>query len=358
MSIESAENAYHTITDPKGALSDALFDGVFGDFITFFNNILVGKNPGDDNDKCFSVIRSNNSISTAQNSISDIFNEHKENIDQSVYIDQDITINCGEAELQDYQFEKEYDYNIFGQKTGPGCIKYGCCYDIEQIATSSVHAINSDITKRKEEMYDKITSSIKNDVHVDVGGKCNIGVLNNAIEASRSDAVEEIQSILDEAIKINTDDRQGIIIKSMSPLRCVNDCDEPPSAGKIKQNINIDIHSQNIVNSTYEKIIKNYKDMNISSKVDIDAVPKGRLYLFSILSLVIISIIYLLLVLMGKGIAFYFFKTKCLKPIMEGGVPCGVISHTIAVISIFILYFIYSTFVCSWRDMSNPFCFL
>jgi len=350
---DKAKQAYSTLTDPKGAFEDALFDNVFGDFLTFFNDILVGKQPGDDNDKCIAAILSTNSIETAQEAVIDIFNKSKEEIDQDVLMNQEITVNCGDAGLEDYQLEKEYDYNIFGQKIEPGCIKFGCCYDIEQLASSSISAINENITKEKNEMYNTISSTIKNDVNIEIGGQCNIGVLTEAIEKSRSNAVQKIERILNESTEVNVDATQRVEVKSKYPLRCMNECDEPPSAGKIKQNINIDIHSQNIVHSTYDTIIKNYKDMNIDSKVDIDAVPKGRLYLFSILALILILIIYYLLLIFGEGIILSFTGGKAPEIIKNVG------EHGIAIVLFIILYIVYSTFICAYRtDMENLTCYV
>ena len=134
----------------------------------------------------------------------DIFNDHKQEIDQTVTTNQDITVNCGEDPIPDYLLEKEYDYNIFGMQTGNGCIKYGCCYDIEQLSMSSVEAINSDITNVHNEMYDRISSSITNNVDIEIGGQCNIGVLNEAVQKSKSIAAQNIQSILTEASSIDT----------------------------------------------------------------------------------------------------------------------------------------------------------
>ena len=164
--MEKVENVVDTINDPTGKFGDALFDTALGDFITFFNDIIVGKQKEDDDNKCLAVIMSNNSIMTAQEAVSEIFNQHSQEIDQDILTTQSITVNCGETPLKGYQLEKEYEYNIFGMKEGDGCIKYGCCYDINQTATSKISAINEDITQKTEKMFNSITSSIKNDVNI------------------------------------------------------------------------------------------------------------------------------------------------------------------------------------------------
>ena len=344
--VDKAEKAYDTVTDPGGALNDALFSGVFGDWLTFFNDILIGKEEGSDNDPCIAVILSQNSIETSQEAVMDIFNDHKQEIDQTVTTNQDITVNCGEDPIPDYLLEKEYDYNIFGMQTGNGCIKYGCCYDIEQLSMSSVEAINSDITNVHNEMYDRISSSITNNVDIEIGGQCNIGVLNEAVQKSKSLASQNIQSILTEASSIDTRNTQNIVVKSKYPLRCVNGCDEPPSAGTIKQSINIDIHSQNIVQSTYDTIIKNYKDLNTSTTVDIKAVPKGKFYLFAIISLALFLMIYFIMWFLAFGIIEFICKTKCPKFLSALG------KQGVAVLLWVIFFGIWGGIAKAWRTVT------
>jgi hypothetical protein len=345
--LDKVEAAYNAASDPGGALNDALFDNAFGDWLTFFNDILVGKEEGSDNDPCIAAILSKNSIETSQEAVMDIFNENNQEIDQTVTTNQDITVNCGEDPIPDYLLEKEYDYNIFGMQTGTGCIKYGCCYDIEQLSISHAEAINSDITKMHNEMYDRISSSITNNVDIEIGGQCNIGVLNEAVQKSKSVAAQNIQSILTEASSIDIRPGQNIVVKSRSPLRCVNECDEPPSAGTIKQSINIDIHSQNIVQSTYDTIIKNYKDLNTSTTVDIKAVPKGKFYLFAIISLALFLMIYFIMYLIAIGIIEGFIcKTKCPKFLSALG------KQGTAILLWVIFFVIWGVIASAWRTVT------
>jgi len=345
--LDKVEAAYNAASDPGGALNDALFDNAFGDWLTFFNDILVGKEEGSDNDPCIAAILSKNSIETSQEAVIDIFNDHKQEIDQTVTTNQDITVNCGEDPIPDYLLEKEYDYNIFGMQKGPGCIKYGCCYDIEQLSVSSVEALDEEITKVNNDMYDRISSSITNNVDIEIGGQCNIAVLAEAVQKSKSVAAQKIQSILTEASSIDTTNNQNIVVKSKFPLRCVNECDEPPSAGTIKQSINIDIHSQNIVQSTYDTIIKNYKELNTSTTVDIKAVPKGKFYLFAIISLALFLMIYFIMYLIAIGIIEGFIcKTKCPKFLSALG------KQGVAVLLWVIFFGIWGGIAKAWRTVT------
>ena len=345
--LDKVEAAYNALTDPFGTLNNSLFNNVFGDWLTFFNDILVGKEKGSDNDPCIAAILSKNSIETSQEAVIDIFNEHKQEIDQSVSTNQNITVNCGEDPIPEYLLEKEYDYNIFGMQTGQGCIKYGCCYDIEQLSMSSVEAINSTITEQHNEMYGRISSSITNNVDIEVGGQCNIAVLNEAVQKSKSAAVQKIQSILSQGSGIDMQNTQNVTIKSHAPLRCVNDCDEPPHAGIIKQSINVDIHSQNIVQSTYDTIIKNYKDLNTSTTVDIKAVPEGKFYLFAIISLTLFLIVYFIMYLIAIGIIDGFIcKKKCPKFLSTIG------KQGTAVLLMIVFFVIWAVMASAWRTIT------
>jgi hypothetical protein len=345
-SFEKTEKAYDTLTDPGGALNDALFDTVFGEWLTFFNDIFLGKEEGSDNDQCRAAILSRNSIETSQDAIIDIFNDHKQTIGQNINTSQNISVNCGDEPIPDYLLEKEYDYNIFGMKKGNGCIKYGCCYDIEQLSVSSVEAVNSDITEQHNEMFNKISSSITENANIELGGQCNIAVLEQAIQRSRSQAVQNIQSILTEASSIDVNGSQEVSIRSHYPLRCLNECDEPPTAGIIKQSINIDIHSQNIVQSTYDTIIKNYKELNTSTTLDVKSVPKTRFYLFSIISLIFILIIYYIMWFVAFAIIKSVTKGK-LKGIVE---KLG--NMMAAMVFTCIFFAIWSGVASAWRTVT------
>jgi len=345
------------LDDPSGKFGDALFNSVLGDFFSFFNSLLIGKTTGD-KDKCTGFILSNNSIQTSQDSISKIFQEHvlEQNIDVST--GQEITINCGEEPLSDIQMQPtDFEYNIFGMKDeNSGCIQYGCCYDIKQLSMGKISSINQNITHVTDTMFNTIKDNITSDTNLEEGGpgQCNIDALNDAMEKSKTEAINKINDIVSESLKIQANVGQNISVTSLTPLRCVNKCGEEPTAGNIKQSINIDIHSQNIVNSTYDIIIRNYKNMTIDSSVDIDSVPTGRLYLFSVISIIFFIIIYTICIFIIEAIGD---KLEQRPQTAVVGMILKEYPQIFAFILFLIFLFIYRMFICGYyTDPPELFC--
>lgn len=359
--FSDAQKKFDDLSKPSGDLNNSLFDGILGDFFEFFGNLVVGEksNTQDKDNRCAGAIASANTIDMAQRSIIDIFNENTQEIDQEVNTFQEITINCGDKKLDGMYLEKQYEYDIFGNKKEPGCIKYGCCYDINQIATNNIESVNSSILNESSRMFNTIKSSLKSDVNIEVGEQCNIGVLDQAISQSESDSIENINQILTESISTTANLDQNIIVESHTPLRCMNDCDEPPSAGTIKQSINVDIHSQNIVNTTLDSIVKNYKDISSDTKFSVSAIPKVKLYIFSIMSIILMIFIY--------SIIFVGFK-YLLEKIPEVGPRIKLFADENPTIYGFIILFfpiaipvypIIATSICAKRtNMKDLTCYL
>jgi len=334
------------IDNPDGPMGDDLFNNIFGDYIEFFNNLIVGQKKPDDN--CASLILSANSISSAQDSVSKIFSEHTSENSQSTGTKQNIILNCGTRPLTEFELvERGQKTNIFGTvDEDSGCQKFGCCYNVDQVANSSVVAINSNITNRSSEMYNKIEENLTSRNDIETRSNCNIVALNQSINNSRAESVEKIHEILTEASSVNVDVNQDIEIISQEPLMCVNECDEPPSAGDIKQSINIDIHSQNIVSSTFKKIVDNYTKLDTDSKFSYSDVPKARLYIYSLLSVLVFSSIYLLI----------FFGLKTLVTVVIKITPPIIAVHAVSFVVFLIVLLIYAMNVCYSRE-DDPFCF-
>ena len=369
--FSDAQSKFDDLSKPSGKLGNPLFDGVFGEFITFFNNLLIGEksNTEDEDNRCAGAIASTNSIDMAQRSVIDIFNKNEEKIKTDTATYQEITIDCGDKNLDGFYLEKQYEYDIFGNKKEPGCIKYGCCYDIEQIATNNVQSVNKSITNESSKMFNDIKASLQSDVNIEVGGKCNIDVLDQAVSESKTDSITSIKQILANSISTTADLNQNVIVKSHYPLRCKNACDEPPSAGTIKQSINVDIHSENIVNSTFDSVITNYKRISSDTKFSVQAIPTVKLYLFSIMSFIFVLIIYFMIFFICKFLYKYIKETaEAALAVPTAGMSVLVgesvsdstlILHVMTIIMHCILYPIYMTSVCGYRtDMKDLTCYL
>ena len=110
-------------------------------------------------------------------------------------------------------------------------------------------------------MYNSITQTLTNEVSVVVGNDQDqaLTALNSAINESRNYSLNVIEKHIKNMNEIDTTNEQKVVIKStLNPLRCKNKC-EKPTAGKVKQYINLDITTENIVNDITKRMnhIKN-----------------------------------------------------------------------------------------------------
>lgn len=325
-------------------------------FMNFFSEVIIGKPKNDEDEKlkkALSTIKSSSIVENIRTSLVDeTLNYENTNI-QEINSNQTINIDCGSKPLLPWQYEEyKHMYDLFGNKIPyTGCVKYGCCYDIDQQSKISLVSNNTITRVQKDEMYEKITSEIKQNVRLVVGDDKKVfDILEECITNVRSSSYLIIDRHIENMNNISVDGEQTITITSLLPLMCKNKCNERQTAGRVSQYINLEITSENIISDIIQRISDSFVEISQISDVSITVVNIKELYLFAfgtVLILVTIYIIcYVIALLLWKLIA----KTKP---------PTSLIIHFIAIILFILAYIFMSMVICVIRSgggISAVFC--
>jgi hypothetical protein len=267
-------------------------------FFMFFNEIMMGK---DQMLKKKCSFTSETTVDQIQEKLLSSTRNFTEEISQDIVQKSEINIQCGGENtfLKDYQLQhKKHEYNIFTGKVKPGsgCLSYGCCFDVLQNSKVTLFAINeasiSDISKLENTITSSIVAEMK------VRGDCP----NKAIQAVQETIIKQrlkneeliLQEIRKSKISIS-EVSQKIELIYDDPLLCVNQCNETPSAGKIKQISNMDIMTRNMIKSVIENIETNVIVSDVKSTMDIELREgANKVLMWSIYSAAIIIVVYFL----------------------------------------------------------------
>ena len=314
---------------------------ILDQFLDFFGAVLYGNDP-DENDtvseEIKNIITSDTMMSALVSKVNDRMKQYSQTISDSIVATQNITIDCGTDKLTDWHLRpmvKEYTW--YGEEIpGSGCIKYGCCYDISQSSQIRLSSINKTTIEDHQELFTDISQEMKHQVSVTAGPKNEgLKVLNASINQVKDSSLSKIKEILDNASETNFETGQDIIIKSIEPLRCVNKCNEPPSAGTVEQSLNIEIVTNNIITSVVKSIMETYLTMTSKVESEIVAIDITKIYTFAFLSCILIVLIY--------TICFFLIL---LIPQLKEVIKKSPIHHFLTCIACFVVYLLWGIIVC------------
>ena len=242
-------------------------------FWMFFNEVMMGKEQMPKK-KC--AFTSETNVEQIQEKLSSTLKNFTQEISQSVVQKAEINIRCGgeETTLKDYQLQhRKQEYNIFTGEVKPnsGCLSYGCCFDVIQNSKISLYAINDASASDVSKLENTITSSIV--AEMKIKGDCK----DNDIKAVQETVLKQKlknEEIITQEIRKNkiseTQISQKIDLNYDEPLLCINQCDQAPSAGEIRQISNVDIMTRNMIKSVIKNIEKNVITAKVESEMDID----------------------------------------------------------------------------------------
>ena len=112
------------------------------EFLDFFNNLLNGYTPEDEdeNNEVLNIIQSESTMESISLKLNTVFKKLTNTIEQNVYADQKITIDCGRGKLTDWHLKPMgQKFTWYGSEIpNTKCIKYGCCYDVTQMTLKEV----------------------------------------------------------------------------------------------------------------------------------------------------------------------------------------------------------------------------
>lgn len=355
-----------------------------GEFFSFCNDLIAGSPAKADEDAVPSIIRSSNVQEAIQQKVSNVMNVHSSIIEQNVIADKKIKVDCGNRQLSDFHLKprkKEYTW-YGGEIKGSGCPSFGCCYDVAQNSQITLSAVNSTVIKDTKKMFNEIKQELENQVSLTLQGNKltqeeklekameNLNdtdgdgiisqkeymdqlvaalrpptALTEAINKSENTSVEQIKRVLENLTKTDLRIEQEIEIKSLSPLACVNKCDEPPSAGKINQSLNIEIASKNITSIVTESIVTNYVEQTSKTTSKVSDVDMRKIYIFALLFVLLTVTVYALTYFLLSGLLTITVILK--KPQWLIDKPAMV--HVFAVLWFLIIWWLWSFILCLVR---------
>ena len=206
-------------------------------------------------------------------------------------------------------------------------------------------------------MFNQVTDILKQNVDMTVAGGKKIKFLNNAINNVKNDTITEIHQVLQHITDVDVHKDQHIHLISKRPLRCINKCNEPPSAGDIKQSLNIDIASQNITASIFNNIQKNMVTQESDTKTSFSDVNQTKLSIFAIMFIINIIVIYMILYVIS------FFIVKFIEAETGNEIAASkefnfkltenIPEHVVTVVLFIILIMVYKTIICLWRTKDS-----
>ena len=316
------------------------------EFFTFFSNIVVGYEENDKTsmEEALSTIKSSNVMESIQVSLTEEISNYENKTIQEVSTEQTVEIDCGSYRLDDWHLKEMDKKSTWYGEDIPysGCIQYGCCYDVYQTSDIKLYSNNEIKKVKQEEIYNSITQKLKNEVELVVGDDDKpLKILDAAINRSKNYCVRLIETHINNMNSVSVKNKQKIVIKSLSPLLCKSNCNERPTAGTIKQYINLEIATDNIITDVLKTISENFVSMVTIKKSKISTVNTKKLYLFSGFSVLLIVTIYILCYLLG-----YFLYLAILKKPPSS----QYITHFIACILLLIIYLFLGMIICIIRS--------
>jgi len=271
---------------------------VFKEFTTFFSNIIVGYSDDDSTEKQIpSIIESSSVMDSLSAKVSETIGKYENEIYQNFTSDQKIIVDCGSEKLSDWHLkERGEQYTWYGKLIqNSGCVQFGCCYDINQTANIKMSAINQTTVENHQEMFNEIKQTLSNEVSLVVGNTdSSLEILNSAMNEVQSASIEHIRKHLENVTSQDIENSQEIVVKSLSPLRCKNSCNQPPTAGYINQSLNVEIAAENIITDVVKSISETYITMVSKTDSSISNVDMKKLYIFAIFTVLVLVTIYII----------------------------------------------------------------
>ncbi len=320
--------------------------GILGEFFNFFNAVVLGPpkdDEGSDRDEILSALQSQSLMVNINQVIQRKILEYSSTIDQDVIANKTITIDCGTEQLSDWHLEPRNEkYTWYGKEIPhSGCPQFGCCYDVTQTSQISLVAINKTESTNHTEMWNEIEQNLKNEVKAVVGNSnSQIGALTRSINAVKTTSIDNIKIIMDQAHDIDYETNPSITIEAKFPLRCMNECDEPPTAGEISQHLNVEIISQNIISNILKSVTENFIDMSSKTESKLSNIDIKKIYMFAILSVLLIVTVYTIC---------YIISMVIIKVVAKKPNPPSIVVHLLAILLLIWVWQMYRVILCIIR---------
>lgn len=342
-------------------------------FMDFLGGFIMGAAYADKSEEDMAdpkqIIRSDTVVSASQNKVSKLIQKSSSQVNQDVTIDQKITVDCGSKPFLKRHYElKDVQRTWWGKKIkGTGCPAYGCCYDISQSGQVKLAAVNSNVLKDTKKMYNTVIQEVKSEMEMRVdagksGDDPSMTAIDSAIAESELTNVKKVEKILEKLIDTNVQNAQNVHLEYKGPLKCVNKCGDPPSAGTIDQAVNVDVAAENITKTILYQIEENIVKMSAQKKSKISDVSLPMMYTYAFMTVTLIITVY----------SLFFFLTTILiaaiaalkgvhKAVLQGTMGIIDITHIFTVLLMIILYLLLGIIMCLYKHglgFKGMFCFI
>jgi len=313
------------------------------EFFTFFNDLIIGSSERSDSDEIIGIIESSSVMSSLSAVVSRTISQYENSIIQDFNSEQTIVVDCGSARLTEWHLKKRgKKYNWLGEEIpNSGCVMFGCCHDITQTADIKLSAINETTVENHQQMFNVIKQELINQVSMVVGAEeRSLNILNAALNEVETISVEHIRKHLRNITEQDLVSSQEVEVISLSPLICKNRCDEPPTAGLVNQSLNVEIAAENIITDIVESITQTYITMKSETDVSVTTVDMKKIYIFAILSVLLIVALYTVCYLIVQLIHYVIAK----RPAKE------IVAHIGATVLMVLVYLFWGIVVCIVRS--------
>lgn len=342
-------------------------------FMDFLGGFIMGAAYADKSEEDMAdpkqIIRSDTVVTASQNKVSKLIQKSSSQVNQDVTVDQKITIDCGSKPFLERHYElKDVQRTWWGKKIkGTGCPAYGCCYDISQSGQVKLAAINSDVLKDTKKMYNTVIQEVKSEMEMRVdAGKSGddpaMIAIDTAVAESELTNVKNVERILKKLIDTDVQNSQNVHLEYKGPLKCVNKCGDPPSAGKIDQAINIDVAAENITKTILYEIEKNIVEMSSKKKSKISDVSLPMMYTYAFMTVALIILTYSLFFFISSILVMAIGALKgAHQAILKGTMGMVDIKHIFALWFMMLLYLLLGIIMCLYKHglgFRGMFCFL
>ena len=208
---------------------------------------------------------------------------------------------------------------------------------------------------------------VKNEMEMRVdagksGDDPSMTAIDSAIAESELTNVKKVEKILEKLIDTNVQNAQNVHLEYKGPLKCVNKCGDPPSAGTIDQAVNVDVAAENITKTILYQIEENIVKMSAQKKSKISDVSLPMMYTYAFMTVTLIITVY----------SLFFFLTTILisaigalkgvhKAVLQGTMGIIDITHIFTVLLMIILYLLLGIIMCLYKHglgFKGMFCFI
>jgi len=144
----------------------------------------------------------------------------------------------------------------------------------------------------------------------------SLTALNSAANQVEDATIEHIRKSMENLSNQDIENSQEIVVKSLSPLRCKNQCNQAPTAGTIDQSLNVEIAAENIMTDYIKSVSETYISMTSETDSTIEVVDMKKIYLLAIWSVLVICVAYFVCCFIASALCKIALKGKCPKPLV------------------------------------------